>query len=113
MSGASLEALLHENMLLISCVHECRANGMHEQAAQYQQRLHRNLLAVSQHMEAARTRAARDAVAPRPWTSAEDAALSQAVRAHGGADVAKVAAAMGTGRSEAEVAARLTQAAPQ
>jgi hypothetical protein len=51
----AVEELLHENMLLISAIHECRVNGHDEQGSQYALRLHKNLMTVSAHMERQKT----------------------------------------------------------
>ncbi len=51
----AIEELLHENMLLISAIHECRVNGHDEQGSQYVLRLHKNLMTVSAHIERQKT----------------------------------------------------------
>lgn len=103
----SLEQLLHENMLLISAIHECRTVGMQEQAAQYQLRLHRNLLTISQRAEHKRTQAARaqvEAEKVRPWSAEEEELLDAAVRVHGVMATVALTRALGGGRTEVEVA---------
>ncbi len=51
----AVEELLHENMLLISAIHECRVNGHDEQGSQYALRLHKNLMTVSAYIERQKT----------------------------------------------------------
>ncbi len=51
----SVDEMLVENMLLIGAIHECRQNGHDEQGSQYQLRLHKNLLSISQAIEKNKT----------------------------------------------------------
>ncbi len=67
----SLEELLHENMLLISAIHECRVNGHDEQGAQYALRLHKNLMSVSSIIERNKTERLKQHQPPSQATAAE------------------------------------------
>jgi hypothetical protein len=79
----AVEELLHENMLLISAIHECRVNGHDEQGSQYALRLHKNLMTVSAHMERQKTDRLRQQQEQQQEQQQQQLALRHASQAQG------------------------------